>query len=118
MAEAQTTAQAERTAPQPVRREDYRPPDYLVEQVELRFALDPAATEVRARLAVRRNPAASGDAPPLVLDGQELELVEVALDGEALGSNRYQVEDDHLIIHDLPVAFTFETTVRIRPCRT
>ena len=115
MAEAQTKAQAEAIAPQPIRLEDYRPPDYLVDQVELRFNLQPAATEVRARLAVRRNPAAGRGARPLVLDGQELELIGLALDGEALGSNRYQVDDDHLIVHDVPAAFTLETTVRIRP---
>ena len=115
MAEAQTKAQAEAIAPQPIRLEDYRPPDYLVDQVELRFDLQPAATEVRARLAVRRNPAAGRGARPLVLDGQELELIGLALDGEALGSNRYQKDDDHLIVHDVPAAFTLETTVRIRP---
>ena len=115
MAEAQTKAQAEAIAPQPIRLEDYRPPDYLVDQVELRFDLQPAATEVRARLAVRRNPAAGGGARPLVLDGQELELIGLALDGEPLGSNRYQKGDDHLIVHDVPAAFTLETTVRIRP---
>jgi aminopeptidase N len=115
MAEAQTKAQAEASAPQPVRLADYRPPDYLVDEVELRFALQPAATEVRARLTVRRNPAAAAGARPLVLDGQELELLGLALDGAALGSNRYQVDDDRLLVHDVPAAFTLETTVRIRP---
>ena len=52
-----------------------------------------------------------------MLDGQELELLGLALDGEALGSNRYQVGDDHLIVHDVPAAFTLETTVRIQPER-
>jgi aminopeptidase N len=51
----------------------------------------------------------------LVLDGQELELIGLALDGEALGSNRYQVDDDRLVVHDVPAAFTLETAVRIRP---
>jgi aminopeptidase N len=115
MAQAQTKAQPGTETPQPVRIEDYRRPDYLVAEVELRFALEPAATEVRTRLAVRRNPAAGQGARPLVLDGQELELLGVTLDGEALGSNRYQKGDDHLIVHDVPAAFTLETTVRIRP---
>ncbi|HEX6114759.1 MAG TPA: aminopeptidase N [Geminicoccaceae bacterium] len=115
MAEAKTKAQAETSAPQTVRLEDYRPPDYLVEEVELRFGLEPAATEVRARLMMRRNPAAGEGARPLVLDGQELELLALALDGESLGSNRFQVDDDHLIVHDVPAAFTLETAVRIHP---
>ena len=36
------------------RREDYRPPAWLVPDVSLDFALDPSATRVRARLDVRR----------------------------------------------------------------
>jgi aminopeptidase N len=111
MAEAQPQAKT----PQPVRLADYRPPDYLVDQVELRFRLEPADTVVEARLMMRRNPAAGAGAVPLVLDGQELELIGLRLDGEALGSNRYQIDDDHLLVHDLPAAFTLESTVRIHP---
>ena len=55
----------------PVRLADYRPPDWLVETVELDVKLDPAATRVRATLALRPNP--NGAAPaPLVLDGDGL----------------------------------------------
>ena len=86
------------TTPQPIRLEDYRPPDWLIDEVELDFRLGEAGTEVAARLALRRNPAA-GDGPrPLVLDGQELELLGLAVDGEALGANRYTVDDEHLTI--------------------
>ena len=53
-------AEAEAKTPQPVRLQDYRPPDYLVDQVELGFRLGDAATEVTARLALRRNPASCG----------------------------------------------------------
>ena len=66
---------------------------------------------------MRRNPAAGEDVRPLVLDGQELELIELRQDGEALGSNRYQIDGDRLVVHDLPAAFTLESTVRIRPER-
>ena len=52
-----------------------------------------------------------------MLDGRELELIELRQDGEALGSNRYQIDGDHLIVHGLPAAFTLESTVRIRPER-
>jgi aminopeptidase N len=116
MAEAQPArAQAEMTAPQPVRLEDYRPPDHLVDRVDLGFRLGDAGTEVTARLAVRRNPAAGEGARPLVLDGQELELLDLKLDGEPLGSNRYRIDDDRLVVHGVPEAFTLESTVRIHP---
>ena len=49
---------AEAQKPQPIRLEDYRPPDWLVDRVELDFALGETASEVTARLEVRRNPAA------------------------------------------------------------
>ena len=48
-------ALAQTPSHQTIRREDYRPPDWLVPEVELAFDLDPARTEVRARLQVRRN---------------------------------------------------------------
>ena len=41
--------------PPVIRREDYRPPDWLVPDIALDFALDPALTTVRARLSVVRN---------------------------------------------------------------
>ncbi len=110
-------AQPQAKTPQPVHLADYRPPDYLVDQVELQFRLLPATTEVQTRLVMRRNPAAGEAIGPLMLDGQELELVELRLDGEALGSNRYQIDGDRLAVHELPAAFTLESTVRIRPER-
>ena len=57
-------------APQPVLRKDYKAPAYRIEKVDLRFALDPLATEVTARMEVKRTPGASADAT-LVLDGEE-----------------------------------------------
>ena len=66
--------------PQPIRLSDYRVPDFLVATVALDISLDLAATRVRARLAMRRNPAGRADVP-LVLDGDELVPVSVRLDG-------------------------------------
>ncbi len=105
------------TTPQPIRLEDYRPPDWLVDQVELEFALGEDGSEVSARLRVRRNPAAGAGARPLVLDGQELELLALEIDGEPVGANRYALDDDHLSLHELPAACTIATRVRIHPER-
>ena len=61
----------------PVRLEDYRPPDWLVETVELDVSLYSTATQVRAALTLRPN--GSGAAPaPLVLDGDALNLCAAA----------------------------------------
>jgi aminopeptidase N len=106
---------ADPTTPQPVRLEDYRAPDYLIDRVDLDVRLDPASTEVVTRLAVRRNPAAGHRRPPLVLDGQALELVSVRLDGEPLGANRYSLDDEHLTIEAPPAAFELEIASRTSP---
>ncbi len=98
--------------PTPVRLADYRPPDFLVDDVELHFALEPSATRVRARLRMRRNGAADA---PLVLDGVGLKPVSVAIDGEALSPEAYQVSAEHLTIPRAPDAFELTSEVEIDP---
>ena len=116
MAPAPVDANAREPArPEPIRLADYRPPDWLIDEVELDFRLGAAGTEVVGRLALKRNPAAGDGSRPLVLDGQELELLGLKVDGDALGANRYTVGDDQLTIEGLPAACTLETRVSIHP---
>lgn len=85
----------------PVRLKDYRPPDWLVDTVELDVSLDPAATRVRATLALRPN--GGGGAPaPLVLDGDELSLRALKLDGAALAADEFVATADRLTIAQPP----------------
>ena len=74
--------------PQPTRLSDYRPPDFHVDTVDLAFDLDPADTRVVATLRLRRNPEAAAPDAPLRLDGDELDLVALALDGRPLAAGR------------------------------
>jgi aminopeptidase N len=98
--------------PAPVRLEDYQPPAFRVETVELRFDLQPSATRVRATLQmVRQGPA---DAP-LVLDGVRLKLLSLAIDGRTLDGSEYGVEPERLVISSAPDRFTLETEVEIDP---
>jgi aminopeptidase N len=101
--------------PQVVYRADYRPPDYRIDHADLRFDLAEDATRVTARLAVRRNEALEGDVPPLVLDGEALELHAIAIDGRALSPAEYQVHDDRLVVERPPARFELETEVGIHP---
>jgi aminopeptidase N len=84
-----------------VRREDYRPPDWLVPEIRLEFDLMPERTIVRATLSVERN---GGHERPLRLDGDGLELVEPGFD------------EDQLVIHIAGNRATVETEVAIAPC--
>ncbi|MCB8889677.1 aminopeptidase N [Vreelandella malpeensis] len=100
--------------PQPVYLSDYQPPDYLVTHTELTFDLDPTATRVKARLHIERNPAAALSAP-LVLDGENLTLVSLGLDGTALEERDYVVSDTTLRIEHVPERFCLESEVEIDP---
>ena len=103
-------------APKTVRREDYRPPAFLVDRVDLHFDLNPSATLVRSRLDVRRNPAFGDPAAPLRLDGEALTLLSLRLDGAALPDNRFHIDPDGaLIVGAMPDACTLEIETRIAP---
>ena len=101
--------------PQPVYRADYRKPDFFIDRVDLHFELGEDEARVHARLAVRLDDAISGDVPPLVLHGEELQLDRVVVDGRELGAGEYQVDDAHLTVDRVPRRFELETVVTIRP---
>ena len=70
--------------PVAVKLADYTPYPFDIEHVDLSFDLDPEATRVTATLRISRKD--KGDAP-LVLDGEALKLVSIAIDGRAHRSN-------------------------------
>ncbi|TKT81251.1 aminopeptidase N [Aquamicrobium sp. LC103] len=92
------------------RLEDYRPTDFLIPELKLDFVLSPDATKVTAELTVERREGVAEDAP-LVLDGDELRLTELLLDGEALPVERYEVSPDRLTIGALPKNGKFRLTI-------
>src|SRR5262245_1837844 len=103
-------------APPAVRLSDYQPPAFLIDTVDLVFELDDGETRVKSRLGIRRSPAASEASAPLRLDGEELELVSLALDGEVLGANRYQrPPEGGLLLGDVTGVFTLDVETRISP---
>src|SRR5262245_62827250 len=87
--------------PHPIRLQDYRPPDWLVDTVELDVSLDATATRVRASLLLRPNPKAAAPAP-LVLDGDGLTLIALKLDGEPLAPAHYVGTTERLSLAQPP----------------
>lgn len=98
--------------PHVTRREEYRPPDWLVPEVALDFDLDPALTRVTARLQVRRNGAHSR---PLRLDGAGQVPLAVRVDGVAV--NDWRQDGDGLIVPLDGHTHLVETEVEIAPER-
>src|SRR4249919_2920451 len=101
---------------QPKLLKDYAPPNYLVDKVELDFALDPKATRVKSKLRLRPNPKAGAAGRPLVLDGEGLVLQSLALDGKPLGLDDYRLDEKSLTILSVPDRpFTVETVTLCDP---
>jgi aminopeptidase N len=96
-----------------VRLSEYRPYDWLVDTVDLDFQLEPQATRVRAKLAMRPNPKGRKDAP-IVLDGDELSLVSLKLNGRDLRADEYEATASSLTIKKPPrgkLALEIETVI-------
>ncbi|MFW2851067.1 aminopeptidase N [Sphingomonas sp. TX0543] len=106
MIDAQTAA----ALPAVTRREDYRPPAWLVPEVALDFDLDPERTIVKARFRVTRN-GVHGD--PLRLDGAGQAPLAVLVDGVAV--NDWRREGDDLVIPLTGAVHVIETEVEIAP---
>jgi aminopeptidase N len=94
---------------------DYRVPDFLVDRVDLAFALDVTDTIAECTLYVRPNPEGRKGAA-LVFDGDDLTVVQVALNGKALTSDDAAISPDGLTIPAPPQEpFVLKTTTRINP---
>ena len=92
-----------------IRREDYRPPDWLIPELKLDFDLGIDRTRVRATLSVERN---DGHARPLRLDGDEVKLLSVLVDGT---DGKWRLEGDQLVVEIEGDRATVETEVEINP---
>jgi aminopeptidase N len=92
---------------------DYRRPPWTCTRATLAFELAHAASEVSSTLDLAPDPQQPG--APLRLDGEELELLEIALDGEALPPARYRQDPGGLTVFGVDGPCRLTTRVRIRP---
>lgn len=83
--------------PTPVLLADYRPPDWLVDEVHLDISLHPSATRAVAKLSLRRNPAGR-QSEVIELDGDNLTLVRVAMNGTPVAGGALEVTSDRLTL--------------------
>ncbi|MEX2365340.1 MAG: aminopeptidase N, partial [Pseudohongiellaceae bacterium] len=93
---------------------DYQAPQFLVDETHLEFALFEDRTLVTSRLLMRRNSALKTHGP-LRLDGREMELLELAIDGVALDADDYEVDSEGLTIATVPAEFELTCRTRINP---
>ncbi|HXE66913.1 MAG TPA: aminopeptidase N [Rhodanobacteraceae bacterium] len=104
--DTQTSATSAKT----VRLADYQPPAWRVTHVELTFELGIDETRVHSRLALARD-----RSEPLRLDGEDVELTAVRLDGRVLAADEYQLDSTGLLIAAARDGSVLELDVRLDP---
>ena len=101
--------------PKTIYLKDYTPSPFLIRTIELDVALFDDYARVTSRLTVQRNPAATAPDTPLTLDGEELTLESLTLNGRTLVAAEYALTGNRLTIPDVPGEFVLETRCSIRP---
>lgn len=92
---------------------NYQAPAFLISHVDLAFVLGKEHTVVTTTLSVQRHALAKHEA--LVLDGEKITLLSVAINGQTLGQDDYQVTDQRLSINMVPDQFSLEITTQLQP---
>ncbi|RFB65708.1 MULTISPECIES: aminopeptidase N [unclassified Herbaspirillum] len=101
--------------PPTIYRKDYAAPTYFVDTVEMGFDLEPELTRVATRIVMQRNPAAAGK--DIELYGEELELVQLRLNGKTLTARDYRIQGGILRIAGAPAKVTLEIETTTQPQR-
>ena len=101
-------------APQTIYLKDYSQPAFWIPETRLHFILGEDKTIVRSDLLIERNTLIKGSVP-LVLDGEKLKLVRVAIDGRELKATEFEATEMMLKIFSMPDRCHLEITVEIDP---
>ncbi|MDZ7893120.1 MAG: aminopeptidase N [Rhodoferax sp.] len=80
-----------------IHRGDYTAPAFWIDTVDLSFDLDPSKTRVLNKMTLRRNP--DVQAQPLRLDGEELNLARVLVNGQGTS---FKMDGNQLVLENLP----------------
>ncbi len=91
---------------------DYEKPPYTVKTIDLEFDLHDTNTLVKSKMLINRT---ADENTPLFLNGEELELVSVILDGRELHESEYELNELGMYLHRLPQEFTLEVQNKINP---
>ncbi len=96
-----------------ISRHDYQASVWSIPNVHMHFDLHPERTRVSSTLELHRE--ASESVPALRLDGVDLTLIDIKIDGQALASSEYTLDETHLTLENLPASCKLEITTQINP---
>ncbi|KAL0920521.1 hypothetical protein M5K25_009661 [Dendrobium thyrsiflorum] len=109
-------------APKEIFLKDYKMPDYYFDTVDLKFLLGEDKTFVYSKISVyprtegKFDLMVSGASVPLVLDGVDLKLLSIKVDGKELKKEDYHLDTRHLTLLSPPTStFVLEIDTEIYP---
>lgn len=92
---------------------NYKTPNYWITHTDLEIDLSCSPVVVTAKLTFERNEEHGQD--DLVLNGTDLDLRELLLDGKTFDQDHYELRDGDLYLKHLPVKGVLTTVVEISP---
>uniref|UniRef100_UPI003563BD46 aminopeptidase N n=1 Tax=Halobacteriovorax sp. TaxID=2020862 RepID=UPI003563BD46 len=101
--------------PQTIFLKDYAPSDYLISTIHLTFDLDDTNTQVTSKMEVKANYDMSAGKRDMFLNGEELTLNKILVDGVELSSDKYEFVDEGLILKEVKENFNLEIHNTINP---
>ncbi|KAJ0716496.1 putative cytosol alanyl aminopeptidase [Helianthus annuus] len=111
---AKSVEEPKMDGPKEIFLKDYKLPEYYFDTVDLSFSLGEEKTIVSAKISVV--PRVDGAASPLVLDGVDLKLISVKINGNELKEGDFHLDARHLILTSPPSGnFILETVTEILP---
>jgi aminopeptidase N len=99
--------------PKVIKLNEYEKPNFMVQSIDLVIHLDNTQTLVQSKMKIKSNQ--DKGVSPLILNGEELTLKSITLNGKKLSATDYVVSDDLLTITDAPNEFTLEIENSINP---
>ena len=97
--------------PKAIQLADYRAPAYEVTDTHLKFELNDGYTQVHSVLTLKQ----VGEGNELVLNGQDLELLSIRLDGNDLTTDDYVLGDETLTLSGLGSSHELAISTQIYP---
>lgn len=102
------------TTPRTIHLKDYKKPEYLIPEVYLDFIINKNSTTVKSKLTVKAN-YPEDKLLPLILNGENMKLNSIKLDGEPLAESLYALTEDSLTVKPPKKDFILEIENEIEP---
>ena len=103
------------TTPEKKYLKDYRPFEFIVDHVDLKFDIGEDHTQVTSVLTLRKDLTRADETTPLVLNKGDCDILSVVAGGMVLLPGEYHSDENELRIHRTPDEFELEITTRLHP---